>query len=99
HVAAAAGHLDSARAEPEEARVAIEHRPEDRGRVEAWQAEPLDRPARRDERARLAVRQERVLRDRREWTASLTQKPVRGLEAGHGASVRPGEGRILIDTT
>ncbi len=50
-VAAVGGHLDVGRAEPEPARVAVEHRAEHARRVEPRQAQPLDVAARRDERA------------------------------------------------
>ena len=53
-----------------DAGVAVEHRAEDARRVEARQAHPLDVAARRDQRADLAVRQERVVGDRRERAAA-----------------------------
>ena len=65
-VAARGRHLDVGRAEPEAAGVAVEDRAEHARRVEARQAEPLDVPVRRHQRARLAVGQEGVLGDRRE---------------------------------
>ena len=65
-VAARGGHVTSAGAEPEHAGVAVEHRAEHARRVEARQAEPLDVAVRRHQRARLAVRQEAVVGDRRE---------------------------------
>ena len=65
-VAARGRHLDVGGAEPEAAGVAVEDRAEHARRVEARQAEPLDVPVRRHERAGLAVGQEAVLGDRRE---------------------------------
>src|SRR3954454_2622433 len=96
HVAAAGGDRDVAWPEAEQARVAVQHRAEDRWRVETRQAEPLDRAAWGDECARLAVRQERVLRDRRERAASVTQEAVGALEASHAASVRVRERGPLL---
>ena len=58
--------VDPERREPEEAGLAIEQAAEHARRVEARDAEPVDRAVRRDERARVAVGEERVLRDRRE---------------------------------
>ena len=55
--------------EREHARVAVEHRAEDARAVHPRQAHPLDVAAGRDERRRLAVRQEPVLGDRRERAA------------------------------
>ena len=45
---------------------AVEQAAEHARRVEARNAEPVDRPVGRDQRARVAVREERVVRDRRE---------------------------------
>src|SRR5262245_45440579 len=73
--------LDAVRAEPERAAVAIEDRAEDARRVEAGEAQPLDGAARRDERARLAVRQECVIGNRRE----LAPDPA-GVEHGYSSS-------------
>ena len=50
---------------------AVEHRPEDRGRVEVGDAGPLDRAVVGDERPRVAVRQEPVCADRRERRVEL----------------------------
>jgi hypothetical protein len=52
--------------DPEAARVAVEHRAEHGRAVHPRKAHPLDVAARRDERGRLAVGEERVLGDRRE---------------------------------
>ena len=53
----------------EHAGVAVEHRAEQARAVHPWHAHPLDVAARRDERRRLAVRQEGVVGDRRERAA------------------------------
>ena len=53
-------------AEPEVPGPAIEQAAEHARRVEARDAEPVDRAVGRDERARVAVGEERVVRDRRE---------------------------------
>ena len=58
--------VDPERREAEESGLAVEQAAEHARRVEAWDAEPVDRPVGRDERARVAVREERVLGDRRE---------------------------------
>ena len=58
--------VDAERAEPEHARLAVEQAAEDTGRVEARHAQPVDRPVRRDQRAGVAVGDERVVGDRRE---------------------------------
>ena len=68
-VAAPGGHVDAVRAEAEAAGAAIEQRAEDGRRVEARQAQPLDRAVGGDERAGVAVGQERVVGDRRERRA------------------------------
>jgi hypothetical protein len=70
-VAPAVGHLVVQRGEEEAAGLTVEHRAEDAGAVEARQAHPLHVPAGRDEGAGLAVREERVVRDRREGRAPL----------------------------
>ncbi len=59
-------HVDSEGPEPERARLAIEQRSEHARRVEARDAEPVDRAVRSQKRARMAVREERVVGDRRE---------------------------------
>ena len=56
---------DLERAEAEEAGLAVEEAAEDARRVEARNAEPVDRAVGSDERTRVAVGQERVVRDRR----------------------------------
>ena len=58
--------IDPERREAEEAGFSVEQAAENAGRVEAGHAEPVDRPVRGDERAGVAVREKRVLRDRRE---------------------------------
>ena len=58
--------VDPERAEPEVARLAVEQGAEDAGRVEARDAEPVDRAVGRDQGTGVAVGQERIVRDRRE---------------------------------
>ena len=65
-VAAGSGEADVVGAEPEAPRAAVEHRGEHAGGVGSRHAHPLHRTARGDEAGRLAVRQERVVRDQRE---------------------------------
>ena len=65
-VVPAARHVDPERAEPERARATIEQRPEHAWRVEPRDAQPVDRAVGRDQRAGVAIRQERVVGDRRE---------------------------------
>ena len=85
-VAARRGDHRVRRAEPERAGVAVQQRAEHARAVVARQAHPLDRAAGGDERAGLAVRQEAVVRDRRE---RRDERGIRILER-HG-------GRILSD--
>ncbi len=66
YVAPPRRHVDAVRADPPAARAAVEHRAEDRRRVEVRQAHPLDRSVGGDQRARVAVREEAVVGDRRE---------------------------------
>src|SRR3712207_6940949 len=54
----------------EPTRVAVEDRREGARPVHARQRKPLDVPARRDERAHLAVGQERVVANRWKWTSA-----------------------------
>ena len=65
-VVAAARDVDPERTEAERAGAAIEQRPEHARRVELRNAQPVDRAVGRDQRAGVAVRQERVVGDRRE---------------------------------
>ena len=65
-VAAADRHDDAARRQLEVAGAAVEQRREGAGRVEAGQAEPLDRAVVGDEGAGVAVGEEAVAADRRE---------------------------------
>jgi hypothetical protein len=60
------GVVDPERREAEEPCLAVEQTAEDARRIETWHAEPVDRPVGGDERSRMAVREKRVLRDRRE---------------------------------
>ena len=63
-VRAVRGRVGAERPEPEIAGLAVEQRAEHGRRVEARDAEPADTAVRRDERARVAVRDERVVGDR-----------------------------------
>ena len=65
-VDARGGHVDPEGAEPKRAGLTVEERAEDGGSVEARHAQPVDRPVGRDERAGVAVGEERVVGDRRE---------------------------------
>jgi hypothetical protein len=65
-VSALLWHLSAAGAEPERAGSPVEQRPEHAGGVGAGQAQPLDRPVRRDQAALLAIGQEPVCGNRRE---------------------------------
>ena len=58
--------VDPERTQPEAPCLAVEQRAEDARRVEARHAEPVDRSIGRDQRAGVAVGQERVVGDRRE---------------------------------
>ena len=69
------------RTEPERPRVAVQQRAEHARAVVAGQAHPLDRAAGSDQRAGLAVRQEAVVRDRRE---RRDERGIRVLQR-HGA--------------
>ena len=62
----AGGDVDPERAEPEPARAAVEQRAEHAGRVEARDAQPVDRAVGSHERARMAIGEEGVVGDRRE---------------------------------
>ncbi len=66
HVGARRRMGDLERAEAEEAGLAVEEAAEDARRVEARNAQPVDRAVGSDERTRVAVGQERVVGDRRE---------------------------------
>ncbi len=74
-----------------EARLAVEQAAEDARRVEGGEAEPVDRPVGRDEGARVAVREERVVRDRRERRGcggALLRRRV-GLRVAHCVTQGP----------
>ena len=58
--------VDPEGGEAERARLAVEQRPEDAGRVEPRHAEPVDRPVGRHQCAGMAVGEEGVVRNRRE---------------------------------
>jgi hypothetical protein len=66
HVVALGRVVDSERAEAEEARLAVDQAPEHARRVERRRTEPVDRAVGRHERTGVAVRDERVVGDRRE---------------------------------
>ncbi len=79
------GDVDPERTQPEGAGLTVEQRAEHARRVETRHAEPVDRAVRRDQRAGVAVGQERVVGDRRE------RRGCRGaLRCGGLAGARPG---------
>ncbi len=85
------------RSQSEHAGLAIEQRPEHAGRVEARNAQPVDRPVGRDERAGVAVGQERVVGDGREWRRS--RRALRGPLSrgpGLGAGACPTAGALAL---
>ena len=90
------------RPEPEVAGLPVEQRAEHAGRVEARDAQPADPPVRRDQRAGVAVGQERVVGDRRERRGrGRALRPL--VSRGHclllSAVLRPGTaGRALEPT-
>ncbi len=90
HVVAVRRDHDSERAKPEQARLAIEQRTEHAGRVEARHAQPVDRPVRGDKRSGVAVRQERIIGDRRKRRrrgGALCRALRRGLGLGAGGGL------------
>jgi hypothetical protein len=64
------GVVNPERPEPEAAGLTVKQAAEYAWRVEAGHAEPVDRAIGRDERAGVAVRQERIIGDRWEWRGS-----------------------------
>jgi hypothetical protein len=74
-VAPRSRHQDAVGAEAEHPGVAIEDRTEHARGVEPREAHPVHVAARRDERARLAVRQERVVGDGRERARAEPRRP------------------------
>ena len=85
---------DPERAEPEEAGLAVEQASERTRRLEAGNAEPVDRPVRCDQRGRVAVREKRVVRDRRERRRRGCALRLLGVGGGghdaiHGPYQRP----------
>ena len=78
-----ARHVHVVRAEPEPARIPVQHRGEDARAVHLRQAHPLDRAARRYQRGDLAIGQERVVRDRR-VRRELVEAAGRPLAGGVG---------------
>ena len=82
------GDVDTERAQPERAGLAIQQCAEDAGRVEARHAEPVDRSIGRDQRAGVAIGEERVVADRREGRGrrgALRGGGLRGLRVPAGA--------------
>ncbi len=94
-VAAAERHDDAAGGDLEVAGVAVEQRREGARRVEARQAEPLDRAVVGDQGAGVAVGEEAVAADRREAVVLLTQSEAKlaasagGVGANRGATLIP----------
>ena len=86
-VAAARRHVDPVGRDPERSRTAVEQRTEDARAVKSRQAQPLDGAVRRDQRAGVAVREERVVGDRREVGRSPGVRGVitRGVPERRGA--------------
>ena len=80
-------HLDAVGADPEHAGIAVQDRPEHARRVEPRQAHPLDVAARRHQRARLAIREEGVVRDRRKRARA---NPAAGVEGRQVATFLTG---------
>ena len=81
------GMVDRKGTEAEGARLPVEHAAEDARRVEGRDAEPVDRAVGGDQRTGVAVRQERVVRDRRERGRSgraLLRLDL-GFDVGHDA--------------
>ena len=77
HVAHRQRHDHPVRPDPERARAPVQQRPEHARRVEPRDAHPLDAAVGRDQRARVAVRQEPVVGDRRERRAAAERRVVR----------------------
>ncbi len=71
-VAPGGGNVDPERPHPEGPGLTIEQAPEDALRVEARNTEPIDGAVGCDERSGMAVREERVIGDRREWRRSCS---------------------------
>ena len=84
--ARADGVVDAERPQPERARLAVEQAAEHAWRVEARDAQPIDRAVRRYEGAGVAVREEGVLGDRGE-------RRRRGRALGHRIGSRLGSRR------
>ncbi len=74
--------VDAERPEPEGARLSVEQRAEHARRVEARHAQPVDCPVGRHQRARVAVREEGVVGDRREWRGGGRALLARLVRAG-----------------
>ena len=92
-VHARGGDVDPERRESERASLAIEQGAEHTGPVEARHAQPVDRAVRGHQCARVAVRQERVVGDRRERRrrrgALCGRRARRAHSDTHGACQRP----------
>ena len=91
HVAPPRGHEHAVRAHAPAARATIEHRSEDRRRVEVRQAHPLDRTVGGNERAGVAVGEEAVVGDCRKRRA----RPGRAAEASDQRLWRKAEAHRL----
>ncbi len=86
------GMVDPERRQPEEAGLAVQQAAEDAGRVEGRDAQPIDRSVRGDERARVAVREEGVVGDRRKRRrrrGALRRRPCGGCRFAHSAIQGP----------
>ncbi len=104
-VAPRRGDVHVGRADPEQARVAVEQRAEHARRVHPRQAHPFHVAARSDQRAGLGVREEAVLGDRREgashrqsWADVLPHRSDSSPAAGGSSSTvsEPSSGRTRL---
>ncbi len=68
HVSAVLRNVDIGGTEPEHASGSVQQRPEHTRGIGSGQAQPFDRPVRRDQAALLAIRQEPIISNRRERT-------------------------------
>ena len=85
------GHVGGERGEPEMTGLPVQQGAEHARGVEARDAQPADPAVRRDERARMAVREERVVGDRRE--RRRRRGALRALGRIGGGGHRPGSSR------
>ena len=91
-VAPAGGHLDPVGRNPERAGAAIEQRAEHARPVKPRQAKPFDRAVGSDQRPRVAIREERVVGDRRE-VGAVAEFPRNGRREHAWRPLGPARGR------